>query len=743
MKTGANPIDLAFKLITLSASLSLFAYASEAARAPLLKPAGLETLAAGPTPSLAAPVMLDDFEDVSGWSAHPADAVELAIRSDAGFHGHSLRLDVHFLKGSGYAVARKVFSFDLPSNYRFRFHIRGQIPPNNLEFKLIDSTGENVWWSNRRDYHFPQAWDSLTTRKRQIPFAWGPLGGGEIHHVAAIEFAVTAGSGGVGTVWLDDLMLETLPAEGTAAPPPSAEASSSRPGHGPEQAIDGDSTTTWQSGTADLHPSLTLDLGIEREFGGLLLDWESGRQPSDYVIEASPDDQSWRMVRIVRDSNGGRDYLYLPESESRWLRIRSRGKSPAKGLALREVTIEPLEWSSSIATFFQAMARDARVGDYPRAMRGEQCYWTVIGDDSGDSGEGLLSEDGALETGKASFSVEPFLYSGGRLLTWNEARKEQRLEDGSLPMPSVQWTLDDLSLNVTAFATTGSKGAHALAAPTAGGARNFLVARYRVKNRGKRPLHATLYLALRPFQVNPPTQTLNTPGGVAEVREIKRDGSVVRVNGDRGIVSLARPTGFGAATFDQGDVVEFLRRGRLPLHAEVIDPFGHASGALAYALELVPGAEREVDVLVPLRRTPMASTPETTPAAVAKAQAETHLQWLSHRRGIAIDLPDSARELVTTLWAQLGYILINRDGAAIQPGSRSYERSWIRDGSLTSSALLRLGHPEVVRDFINWYAKYQYANGNIPCCIEQRGPDPVPGPDRSAGFHVVIPQYQR
>ena len=71
-----------------------------------------------------------------------------------------------------------------------------------------------------------------------------------------------------------------------------------------------------------------------------------------------------------------------------------------------------------------------------------------------------------------------------------------------------------------------------------------------------------------------------------------------------------------------------------------------------------------------------------------------------------IELPRSASRFAESIRANLAYILINHDGAGIQPGSRSYERSWIRDGSLTSTALLRLGHPEEVRDFINWYARY-------------------------------------
>jgi hypothetical protein len=91
--------------------------------------------------------------------------------------------------------------------------------------------------------------------------------------------------------------------------------------------------------------------------------------------------------------------------------------------------------------------------------------------------------------------------------------------------------------------------------------------------------------------------------------------------------------------------------------------------------------------------------------------------------------------------SNLAYILINRDGPGIQPGSRSYERSWIRDGSLTCAALLRLGHQKEVREFIDWYARGQFPSGKIPCVIDGRGPDPVPEHDSHGEFLYAVRQY--
>ena len=117
--------------------------------------------AAGPEPAVR---VVDDFESVEAWSTHPAEGVEMRLSSDAGAHGRALRIDVRFTRGSGYAVARRAVSLDLPERYAFGFRVRGECGPNDLEFKLIDSTGENVWWCNRRGFEFPREWRAITKR---------------------------------------------------------------------------------------------------------------------------------------------------------------------------------------------------------------------------------------------------------------------------------------------------------------------------------------------------------------------------------------------------------------------------------------------------------------------------------------------------------------------------------------------------------------------------------------------------
>ena len=161
--------------------------------------------------SAARDTVIDSFDSVSRWTTNPAQGVEVSVHPDSGLHGRAMRVDFDFHGHSGYWIVHRNVNFDLPANYEFKFAVRGAAPTNNLEFKLVDETGANVWWSRKLNFEFPTQWRTLARPKRQICFAWGQSAREDIHHVAAIEFAISTGSGGKGSVWIDDLSLASLP----------------------------------------------------------------------------------------------------------------------------------------------------------------------------------------------------------------------------------------------------------------------------------------------------------------------------------------------------------------------------------------------------------------------------------------------------------------------------------------------------------------------------------------------------
>ncbi|HEU0298028.1 MAG TPA: discoidin domain-containing protein [Longimicrobium sp.] len=675
--------------------------------------------------------MLDDFETVSGWSAHPSEGVELRISQDSGFAGRAMRLDFDFHGGAGYAIARKSVPIDLPPNWEFAWRMRADAPVNDLEFKLIDPSGENVWWMNRRRFEYPRDWQRIRTQKRQVEFAWGPKGGGEMDSVAQLEIVVTAGTGGRGTVWIDDLTFRAREPNTPYTLTPQVHGSASMRELPPALAIDGDSATAWRGGE---DAWISIDFLRDREMGGLVLAWDSLDYATDYTLETSDDGARWVTVYTVENGNGGRDPIYLPETETRHLRLRVGGTSRERGVALRDVGVQPAEWSQTPNAFFANLAKLAPRGAYPRYLAGEQSYWTVVGV-NGDTRESTLNADGAVETGIGMPSVEPFLHVDGRLWSWADVRSTQSLANGYLPIPSVTWEGAPLRLTVTAI-------------PGGEPERSAVYARYRIVNPSAAARSATLFLAVRPLQVNPPWQFLNVQGGVARIRDIAFDDTTLTVNGAPVLVVRGDPDDFGAAPFDAGDVVDYLRQGRVPDAGRVSDPRGFASAALAYRLELGPGEAREVLVAIPLHGAaslPVGLDCYRAECETSDLQARAVRTWEAELDRFTLRLPAAmhGEEIANTLRSQLAYILINRDGPSIQPGSRSYDRSWIRDGSLTSAALLRLGHADEVRAFAEWYAPHQRASGYVPCCVSLRGADPVPEHDSHGQLVYLVAETHR
>jgi len=397
--------------------------------------------------------------------------------------------------------------------------------------------------------------------------------------------------------------------------------------------------------------------------------------------------------------------------------------------ALAEVQLQPLAWTATREAMLMDVAARGRRGLYPRGMSGEQSYWTVVGVDH-DPLEGLLNEDGALESGPGGFSVEPFLWHDGRLLTWADVTSEATLADGNLPVPTVTWQAGTWRLSITATASGPA-------------AASLLQASYQLTNTGGEPQTATLYLAVRPFQVNPPSQWLNIRGGTSTIEALSMDGTTLLVNDRPAVVLLEQPDAAGASTFHGGDVVaDHLAHGRLPAAGSVRDGMGLASGAVAYTREVGAGQRVTFRALLPLHAEADVVSLQD-PAAFARAAAEAVDAWRAARDRVTLQGPPAAADVLATVQAQLGYILVNRAGPAIQPGARAYARSWIRDGALTGEALVRLGHGEAAREFLEWFAVHQYDSGKIPCVVDRRGADPVPEHDSTGEFIALVAMCYR
>ena len=652
--------------------------------------------------------VIDDLDDVSKWTAAPSDGVSLNLAED---HG-AMRMDFDFRGHGGWAAARRNVNLDLPANYRFAFRVRGETPSNTLEIKFIDPSGENVWWVRRVAWEFPRDWAEVVADKRNIEFAWGPSPNHVLTKIGAIEVTVTAASGGKGSVWLDRITFDDLPVDAST---PLVTASSSIDGQTPDRAMDGRADTSWRSASGGAQ-WLNLDLRNVREFGGLVIQWSAAAH--DYDVATSLDGNEWTVIRSVKNGNGGRDYLQTPNAAARYLRVNMNG---GDGYAIDEISIEPPRFGDRIINFYQRMAHDTLRGRYPRGLIGELAYWTIFGVDRDTGAKPLLSEDGAIET-PAGFTLEPFVRIDGRLMTWADVSTTQSLEQNSLPLPSTTWHHPKFTLQIAPF------GAGTAAAPIG-------YARYRLRNISPHPERAQFYVAVRPLRVTPPWFELNINELTAPIRSIKWTGAELAVDDTR-VVPLTKPTSAAASTFDSGDASELFDSP--PATQSVNDPQRHASALILWDLTLAPGEEKIIDIATPLH----AHDAQPIPRDVAHERATAIAYWRKIVDHVGIDIP-AARDLIDTARANVAYNLLGRDGPAIRGGARNYRRSWIRDGSLASTMLLRFGLGDEVRDYIRWFAPYQFADGKIPCCVDRRGADPVNEHDSHGEFIYLVAEHAR
>ena len=646
--------------------------------------------------------MLDAFESAEGWKVVTSDQVSGTLRVVDGADGKALCLDYDFNGVSGYIGIQKAIPMSYPDNYTFGVALRGDGQRNDFQFKLVDASGDNVWWATRPKFALPGEWTSTQFRKRHIGKAWGPSAETTLGRSATLEFTLASGEGGKGSACFDALTFAALPPVDDS--PLSGRLQRGKGGD-------------------------VFDLGKPREIGGAILRWSDGVRAGDFTIALSNDGKAWRTVREVHASDGGEDFIALPEEDARYLRV-----TPTKpgGSALVSVEMQPLAFSATPNDFIKAAASRAPRGTYPRGFSGEQPYWTIVGIDGGRE-QGLIGEDGAIEVAKGGFSIEPFVVAEGKLVTWADVKTTQSLQDGYLPIPSVHWTHPAFGLDVTSFAE-GSPDA------------SRLHARYRLTNNGSTPRDYVLALAARPLQVNPPSQFLNTTGGVSPIRKIATRGDRIEVDGRTVQFAQAGATGI-ASTFDAGDIATRLRMldWRKPaaqavagVANEAADPQAHASAALLYQVRLQPGESREFDWSTSLTGEQIAPR-----SSAANLQPQVAQEWRQKLDRVHITVPAQGQRVIDTLRTSLAHMLISRVGPRLQPGTRSYARAWIRDGAMINEGLLRMGREDVAEEFLRWYAPFQFASGKVPCCVDDRGSDPVPENDSHGELIYAIAEQYR
>ncbi len=469
-------------------------------------------------------------------------------------------------------------------------------------------------------------------------------------------------------------------------------------GTNPAALMDGTTATVWRAASAT-GAWVTLAFADAVALSGLTL---HSPAPQQCAVQcwSSSNGVAWTPASAWHTLAGADETVLFAPLTTRWLCVACSG---AVACVIGELELVCGSRVPGAERLYQLRARSGRPGLLPLWTSRHQEFWTITGVEDHPQ-EMLLSEFGLVEPCKNGPCIQPFLLMDGKVITYADVAVEQALEDHVLPLPRVTWQTNNWRLTI-----------RALADGTATSACGYV--EYALQNRGTHVLTASLALVVRPLQLNPPWQH----GGVAPIftavwhtaaatLTLLRDGAPFLWCPNTALQRC------GAQAWNNGDAGDAILVGA-PLPAAACDKNGMASAAALFSFVLAPGARATLPVALPLDATCLA--PDLRRVAFPILLRDARRQWQSVTALEGLAIPDPA--LADFARSMLGYIALTRDAALFKPGPRNYNHAWMRDGAITSIAMLRYNRPALVREFILACLPLIATNGWVPFLVLETG----------------------
>jgi hypothetical protein len=439
--------------------------------------------------------------------------------------------------------------------------------------------------------------------------------------------------------------------------------------------------------------SITVDFGYVRSPLGAFIEWGED-YGTVFSVHLSDNGKTFREVGRIETGDGDSDSFWWRSTTSRFFRLTVHEANSPDGAVVNELKLRIQNKDRMPIGQLERAAVAGRRDLYPQSLLGRQVYWTVLGEFDQPE-EALFDEYGNLEPQRGSGQTTPILRLGKALHgAPGCATISQSLIDGSLPIPTVVWSVRDVELHTTALAHAGEA-----------------LVEYRVANRAKRRKSGSLVLAVRPVQIDPYWQH----GGHAAINAVDVEGKQVWVNDRRYATFSQKPDFVTVAEFDNGDVIRLIEKGPRRTGRKRRSDSALLSAAFEFSFSLAPAESVAFVVSSPMRE-------RIAPSADGDfSRVRENVVWKWREKIGPRKIAVGDREVSDTIEAQTAFILVNATRFAFKPGPRNYDRTWIRDGSAQALALLWAGLIEEAKAYVLWYSKRIYENGMVPPIVNVDG----------------------
>jgi hypothetical protein len=201
-------------------------------------------------------------------------------------------------------------------------------------------------------------------------------------------------------------------------------------------------------------------------------------------------------------------------------------------------------------------------------------------------------------------------------------------------------------------------------------------------------------------------------------------------------------THVGLLSFDAAPCAPLTATSSAATATSLQDASGLASAVSDFDYVLNAGQSRRWWVTMPLRSKTQPERLQVggrNPDEVFKVSSRRMAQgWATLLAKAKFQVPAEAMPMVESWYASTGQMLINADGATIQAGCRSLERSSMREAYPICEALLAAGFADSVKSYLNWCVNNQFAYGKVPSSIDSRARDPLDASDAEGQYISLV-----